>query len=114
MKAGTTILLRVLLRAVAAAFYRHYAGWLIAAGLLLGGVLSNTEHVALIREAVRETRVLVGVYMLPWGLYTVVSARFAFRLWAQPTYAPRCAAATRSTPGSQTHTAPPSSRSQAP
>lgn len=81
-------LLPVLARGVAAAFYRHYAGWLIGAGLLLGGVLSNTEHATLIREAVGDWRVLAGVYLLPWTLYAGGSARFAARLWAQPAYAP--------------------------
>ena len=77
---------QVLRRAVAGEFYRHYAGWLIVAGLLLGGVLSNTEHVTLIREAIRDWRVLVGGYLLPWTLYALLSARFALRLWAEPAY----------------------------
>lgn len=81
-------LARVLLRAVAAEFYRHYAGCFIAGGLLLGSALSSNEHATLIREAIRDARLLASVYLLPWTLYTVVSARFAFRLWAQATYEP--------------------------
>ncbi len=81
-------LLRVLLRAVTAAFYRRYAGWLIGVGLLLGGVLSSNEHTTLIREALRDWRVLVGVYLMPWTAYTLLSARFAGRLWALPEYEP--------------------------
>ncbi len=79
-------LARVLQRAVAAEFYRRYVGGLIVGGLLLGGVLSSTEHVTLIREAIHDARVLVGVYLLPWALYTALSGRFAFHLWSQATY----------------------------
>jgi hypothetical protein len=81
-------LVRVLLRAVGLAFFQAYAGWLTGVGLLVGGVMSNREHAMLIRAALTDSRILVAIYLLPWALYTLVSVRFATRLWATAVYEP--------------------------
>jgi len=66
----------VLTKTLVYPFYRQNAGLLWMAGLLAGGFMRGSDHVALATYAVSSV-VVLGVYVAIWLLYTLLATRFA-------------------------------------
>ncbi len=66
----------VLTKTLVYPFYRQNAGLLWLAGLLAGGFMRESDHVALATYAVSSVLVL-ALYVAIWLLYTLIATRFA-------------------------------------
>ncbi|MEZ0542997.1 hypothetical protein [Fibrella arboris] len=66
----------VLTKTLVYPFYRQNAGILWVAGLLAGGFMRSSDHIALATYAVSSV-VVLAVYVAIWLLYTLLATRFA-------------------------------------
>ncbi|MBO0950231.1 hypothetical protein [Fibrella forsythiae] len=70
------VMYTVLAKTLVYPFYRQNAGLLWIAGLLAGGFMRESDHVALATYAVSSVTVL-ALYVAIWLLYTLLATRFA-------------------------------------
>ena len=69
----------VLTKTLVYPFYRQQAGLLWVVGLLAGGFMRGSDHIALATYAVSSV-VVLGLYVVIWLAYTLLATHFAVRI----------------------------------
>lgn len=72
-------MIRVLTKTLVNPFYRQNAGLLWITGLLAGGFMRGSDHIALAQYAV-SSGVVLSIYLTVWLAYTLLATRFAVRM----------------------------------